>query len=101
MILAILQTEETVKSAAEGQLHLWGDLFLADPWFLVLIPLVLLCVAYGRARKARGAARFSVLLGSEMPRSLAQRLGWVPVLLQVASLVLMVVALARPLRGNV
>ena len=31
--------ELAVKSVAEGRLHLWGDLFLADPLFLVLVPL--------------------------------------------------------------
>jgi Ca-activated chloride channel family protein len=36
-----------------------------------------------------------------LPRSLAQRLGWLPPLLQCGSLCLVVLALARPLRGDV
>lgn len=102
--LALLQEvveAEPIKSAAEGRLHLWGELFLADPPFLVLLPIALLAVFHGRARRSRPRARFSVLPEATLPRSLAQRLAWVPALLQGAALVLVVLALARPLRGNV
>ena len=92
---------EGTKSAAEGRLHLWGDLFLADPAFLVLLPVVALGLLYGRARKARARARFSVLPEVDLPRSWAQRFAWLPPLLQLAALSLVVVALARPLRGDV
>ncbi len=90
-----------VKSVAVGRTHLWGDLFLADPAFLALIPVVLIALLYGRARKARGAAHFSVLLDDALPVSWAQRLAWLPVFMQFASLCLVVIAMARPLRGNV
>jgi len=102
--LALLQEvveAESVKSAAEGRMHLWGELFLADPPFLVLLPIALLALFHGRARRARPRARFSVLPDRALPRSLAQRLAWLPALLQGAALVLVVLALARPLRGNV
>jgi len=52
---------ETTKSAAEGRLHLWGDLFLGDPWFLALIPLVILGLFFGRSRRGRAVARVSVM----------------------------------------
>jgi Ca-activated chloride channel family protein len=37
----------------------------------------------------------------DLPVSMAQRFGWLPVAMQITSLCLIVVALARPLRGNV
>jgi Ca-activated chloride channel family protein len=92
---------DAIKSVAEGRVHLWGDLFLADPGFLILIPLALLVLMYGRSRKARGAARFSVLLEEELPVSLGQSLSWLPVLMQFLALSSLVIAMARPLRGNV
>ncbi|MFT7670881.1 MAG: Ca-activated chloride channel family protein [Planctomycetota bacterium] len=92
---------EGTKSAAEGRLQIWGEFFLADPYFLLLIPAVVIGLSYGRSRKARAEARFSVLPSTPMPRSLAQRLSWVPFALQLLSLLFVVFALARPLRGDV
>jgi len=92
---------EATKSAAEGRLHLWGDLFLGDPWFLVLLPVVFLGLWWGRSRRGRAVARVSVLPPGSRTRSLAQRLAWVPLPLQLAALPCVVIALARPLRGNV
>jgi Ca-activated chloride channel family protein len=89
------------KSAAEGRLHVWGDFFLADPAFLLLIPAVVLAVLWGRARKGRASAQVPVLPTATLRRSLAQRLAWLPVPLQLLALVLVVLALARPLRGDV
>jgi len=105
-VLALLQSVSdgggvAVKSAAEGRMHLWNDLFLADPPFLLLVPVAVLALLYGRAARGRAKARFSALPAGRLPRSLAQRFGWVPVLLQISSLVLVVLALARPLRGDV
>lgn len=98
MSLALLPQE--VRSAARGAWHVFGDYSLADPPFLVLAPLVLLVLAYGRARAGRARGRVSVL-PLAAPRSLRQRLSWVPPVLQAAALLLVVVGLARPLRGNV
>ena len=92
---------EVVKSAAEGRVHLWGDLFLADPWFLMLIPVGIAGLLYGRLRRGRAVARVPVLPGARPQQTLAQSFSWVPLFLQVFSLLLVVVALARPLRGNV
>ncbi len=89
------------KSAAEGRLHLWGDLFLGDPLFLILLPIVIAAVLHGRANRGRATARIPVLPAGAATRSLAQRLAWVPIPLQALALVLVVIALARPLRGNV
>ncbi len=91
---------DAVQSAARGAWKLWGDLSLADPQFLALLPLALLLTAWGRAR--RGRARGRVPLVPRHPaRSLRQRLLWVPATMQLAALVLVVIGLARPLRGNV
>jgi len=92
---------ETTKSAAEGRLHLWGDLFLGDPWFLALIPLVILGLFFGRSRRGRAVARVSVMPVGQRTRSLAQRFAWLPLPLQLLALCCVVIALARPLRGNV
>lgn len=91
----------SAKSAAEGRLHLWGDFFLGDPLFLVLIPFIILGVIYGRISRGRATAHVPVLPGRTAKRSLAQLLAWVPVPLQLFALLLVVLALSRPLRGDV
>lgn len=96
-----LSAGEVVQSAAEGRLTVFGDYSFADPWFLLLIPVALLAVLYGRGRKGRARARVPVLPRGALPRSLAQRLAWLPAALQCVGSVLVIVALARPLRGNV
>jgi Ca-activated chloride channel family protein len=90
----------SVKSTAEARLHVFGDLYLADPLFLWLIPLALALLAFGRWRGTRDAGRIPALPRRALPRSWAQRLAWVPVVLQAAALVLVCIALARPVRGN-
>lgn len=99
--LALLAAQaEEVKSTAEMRLPLWGELSLSDPVFLVLLPVALLAVALGRARRRYVAGRVPSL-PRELPRSLVQRLEWLPPTLKTAALALTVFALARPLRGNV
>jgi Ca-activated chloride channel family protein len=88
-----------VQSAAAGRLALWGDYSLADPLFLLLVPIGIAALWHGRTRKPRG--NVPLLPAAEVPRSLAQRLGWIPTVLQVAALLFVAVALARPLRGSV
>ena len=102
--LALLaQVDEPVQSAAATSLHLFGDYYLGDPWFLILIPIALGALAYGRGRAGRATGRVSTLPGAlaRVPRSLVQRLAWVPAVLQALALVGVIVALARPVRGNV
>jgi len=91
---------EGVKSAAEARYHLWGELYLADPWFLVLVPPALLLLAWGRSRRGLEPGRVPVLPSAPPPRTWSQRLGWVPLVLQAAAVVLVCIALARPVRGN-
>lgn len=98
--LALQATLEAAKSAAEVRLPLWGKLALSDPVFLVCLPLVVLALALGTPRRRQAPARVPSLPVIAR-RSAAQRLAWLPRLLQLASLVLVVLALARPLRGDV
>ena len=96
--LALLQAE--LKSSGAARLHVFGDLYLADPWFLALIPPALLLLLWGRARRAAAAGRVPSLAGGS-PRSLVQHLLWLPLLLQALALVGVSAALARPVRANV
>ena len=93
--------EGAVRSAAEGRLHLWGNISLGDPLFLLLLPLALALILRRHARRRRPAAVLPVLPTEPLPRSLAQRLAWVPPTAGVLAIVLVIFALARPLRGNV
>jgi len=106
--LAIAQGLQVLESAGErstarGRLPLGGDYALADPQFLVLVPVVLLAYWWGRSRRARVRARAPVVAPIRVlaVRSLRQRLAFLPGLLQILALLLVVFSLARPLRGNV
>jgi len=89
-----------IPSAARSGLHLFGNYSFADPLFLFLIPVALLFFWWGRRAAARAHGRVSLLPGG-LPRSLRQRLLWLPNLLHLSAILCAVVALARPLRGNV
>ena len=89
-----------VKSTAEVEWHVFGDFFLANPFFLTLIPVGLIAMAYGRSRSGRALGRVSALPATRLPRTLAQRLGWVPLAAQALALVALSIGLARPVRGN-
>lgn len=99
--LDLLELQETVGSAAEERLKVWGDLSFGDPWFLCLVPVAVALVWYGRARRGRVRGRMPVLPHAAVARSLAQRCGWLVPALQVVAVVLVALALARPLRGSV
>lgn len=103
MTLAALvaQGGAELKSAGAARLHVVGDLYLGDPWFLLLLPPALLLLAWGRSRRGATSGRVPALPSEQLPRSLAQRLAWVPVLLQGLALCGVTLALARPVRANV
>jgi len=98
--LLAIQAGSATQSVAEARWHLFADYFLADPWFLALAPLGWLALAWGRARAAREAGRVGVLPPAALPRTLAQRLGFAPLVLECAAFALVAVALARPVRAN-
>src|SRR5258706_7071448 len=101
LVQAALPQQAAVQSAADERFKLWGAYSLADPWFLLLIPLGLLALAWGRSRRGRERGRVPALAQGAVARSLAQRLAWLPTALSGAAIVLVAIALARPLRGSV
>ena len=93
-------TGAAIQSAAEGNLSLWGNLSLGDPWFLALLPLFLL-LFFSRARRRQEVAGRVPVLPVQHIKSLRQRVAWLPSALNWTALVLVVIALARPLEGDV
>lgn len=93
-------SQDAGRTAASGRLDLWGELTLSDPLFLVLVPIALGAVILGGARRRHAAARVPRLPDAALASSVRQRLSWVPRALTAAALVLTIVALARPLRGE-
>jgi Ca-activated chloride channel homolog len=73
--------------------------FASPLWFalLVLLAARLILVMRDR-RRGEGAFRFSSLGLLASPSSLRTRLSWIPLALEIAAMVLLVVALARPQR---
>ncbi|MHC4262094.1 MAG: VWA domain-containing protein [Planctomycetota bacterium] len=88
-------------SAADIGLELFGDLALGDPLFLSAIPVGLLFLLRGRLSSARPHLALAGLPGARPPRTLRQRVAVFVPWLQAVALVLMSVALARPLRTDV
>lgn len=103
-LFALLQVAplagEAVKGAGEAHMHLWGEYYLSDPWFLCLAPVGVVFLLYGRAERARAAGRIPALPIGRMPRTWKQRLSWVPLVFHAAALLLVAFCLARPVRGN-
>lgn len=99
-LAALAQGESALQSTGLARLHLFGDLYLADPWFLAAVPIGLGLLAWGRARRGRAAGRVPALPLGAPPASLRQRLVWIPTALQALALVGVALALARPVRAN-
>ncbi|MFT5830050.1 MAG: Ca-activated chloride channel family protein [Bacteroidia bacterium] len=98
----MLPFQENLPSSAPVRLELWGSIGLGDPVFLVLLPVVVLAVWFGR--RQRSLASLSIPLSGvsyRVPKSLRQRLLFLPDLLEATACVLLVLALARPLDYNV
>lgn len=98
MSAAVLQAP--VRSTAERYLELWGSYSLSDPWFLALVIAAPLFVLWGRGRRRHVPGRVPAI-PTQLPRSLAQTLAWMPPVFECVALVLVVLALARPLEGNI
>lgn len=95
------QEDTPTSSTAASRFDLWGDLGLSDPVFLALVPVVLGALWLGRTRRRTTAGRVPALPGDPLPRTAIQRLCWLPRALKAMALVLVILALARPLRGDV
>ena len=89
---------DSARSSAQMRMPLWGNLALSDPIFLLLVPLALLALFWGARRL--GAARIPVL-PDRLPRSPLQRWLWIPTAFKAIALTLAVLAMTRPLRGDV
>lgn len=72
---------------------------LSEPWFVVLVGLVPLSI-WWRGRRAAPAVAFAPAPLVDGLSSWRSRLIWVPAVLEAAGLVLLVVALARPVRAE-
>lgn len=87
------------RSAAGAALELWGDLALADPLFLLAVPVGLACLWTGSRPGQRIAPGATAPLG--LRPSLRQRLAFLPGLLRAICVVALGIALARPVRTDV
>ena len=99
MTAAFPIAQETLESAAEARWE-WAGYALSDPWFLLCIPLAIGAALVGSAAKRYAPGRVPSI-GTQLPRSLRQRMLWVPDAVRFIAVVLVVLALARPLRGDV
>lgn len=99
-MIAQAAQDTLTKSSADVSLPLWSELSLADPYFLVVIPIALIAAALGVARLRHAPGRVP-FVPRDLPRSLRQNLLWIPSTLRVAAVVLTILALARPLRGDI
>ena len=97
----MIALQDAARTTAEVRLPLWGELALADPFFLLLLPVAVGVTLFGARVRGRVAARVPRLPVTPPPRSLTQRMGWLPQVMKVVALCLTIVALARPLRGRV
>ncbi|MCP3919237.1 MAG: VWA domain-containing protein [bacterium] len=96
-MIAVVQ--EALESTAEARLE-WAGYALSDPWFLAVVPVAVCAAALGLARRRYAPGRVPSLAAG-LPRTLRQRLLWIPDVVRFVALVLVIFALARPLRGNV
>ncbi|MEE2886200.1 MAG: VWA domain-containing protein [Planctomycetota bacterium] len=74
---------------------------LMDPWFLAIVPLVLLLFVWRllRARAALPSANSSLLAG--LPKTLRARFCLLPLILQALAMIAFAIALARPVTRDV
>ncbi len=97
---ATLAQLAATSSSAPARMHLFGNLYLADPYFLLLLPLAVGVLAYVQQPRRRAAAWVSVVGPPDGARSWSQRLGFLPTVLSVLAWVGVVLALARPVRAD-
>lgn len=101
-----LALQEIARSTAEGRFEIGGISF-ADPWFLLAAPACIALLWRGREARRHAAARVPTLGPSSLHGDGAEasavetRFGWIPAVARILAVVLVVVALARPLEGRV
>jgi Ca-activated chloride channel family protein len=99
----VLALQAASRSAAESRMTLFGDISLADPWFLLAIPVALGAAWWGRASRRYAAVRVPTvpMRVLALKPTVPQRLAWLPGALRIVAVLLVAVALARPLLGRV
>ena len=100
MLLLQEAAASEVQSTATGHFELAYGYSLANPWALLLILLAIPMFGFGRSKRGIEAGRVATMPGATMPRSLVQRLAWIPGVLHFLSLCLVAIGLARPLKGT-
>ncbi len=78
-----------------------GERTLLDPWFLLAFPAALLAVLYRVLRPRAALPTADVGLFGAAPRTLRQRLAWLPLLGKLLAAACLAVALARPVEREV
>lgn len=96
-MIALLQS---TQSAAESRVVLWGGIGLADPYFLLLIPVAVAFFFLGWRMSRREHVRVPRLDREAPPRSWAQMLAWLPLVMKVLAVMLTIIGLSRPLKGT-
>jgi len=74
---------------------------LLDPWFLLLVPLFVLAVWLRAATRRVALPTASVHLFAGAPRTLRQRVAWMPLALKLIAGLSLTLALARPVKRDV
>lgn len=83
-----------------AELSLFGYTLL-DPWFLLLVPLLLLAAWWRAATRRVALPTGSVGLFAGLPRTLRQRFTWLPLVVKVLAGACLAVAMARPVQREV
>lgn len=99
-MLLVQESADLARGTGEARWHVWRDYYLSDPGFLWFAPIALALLWYGRSRRGIEPGRAPSLPRASLPRTWAQRLGWIPPLLHAVALLAVIVCLARPVRGN-
>ncbi|MCR9245813.1 MAG: VWA domain-containing protein [bacterium] len=74
----------------------WSGFTLLDPWFLLAIPIAFLAVVYRALRRRAALPTAAVALFDGVPRTIRQRLAWLPAAIKLVAVTCLGVALARP-----
>ncbi|TWT49100.1 von Willebrand factor type A domain protein [Rubripirellula amarantea] len=75
------------------------SLFL-HPWYLLLLLLIPLLIWLRKRTRVAAIEYSSVVEGVEFPRTLRQRLAWLPTALSLIAMTLLIISLARPRQGK-
>lgn len=78
-----------------------GGYTLLDPWCLLFAPALLLALGWRMRRRRAAVPTASAALFAGLPRTLRQRLAWLPLAVKVLAGAVLALALARPVEREV